>query len=127
MVDNEDQTIPFLPTRLNRESTVFGGMSMSEFTMAAILGFIVGAGLGLFFSLMFGIGDFWPLIPSLAMFLCLLFIVIGKSLFARLKRGKPEAYLNRLIEVKLDGLFGGNQFIFRQGTWSIRRVKKQIK
>ena len=97
MSSDKEQTIPFLTTRLNRESSVYGVVSVS---------------------------DFWLLIPSLAMLFCILSVVIGKVIIARLKRGKPEAYLNRMIEVKLDGILGGNRFISRQGTWSIRRVKK---
>ena len=123
MSSDKEQTIPFLPTRLNRESRVYGGLSVSEFMLAAAMGFILGAVLGLLCCFALGF-DFWLLIPSLAMLFCILSVVIGKVIIARLKRGKPEAYLNRMIEVKLDGLLGGNRFISRQGTWSIRRVKR---
>lgn len=123
MSSDKEQTIPFLPTRLNRESRVYGGLSVSEFMLAAAMGFILGAVLGLLCCFALGF-DFWLLIPSLAMLFCILSVVIGKVIIARLKRGKPEAYLNRMIEVKLDGILGGDRFISRQGTWSIRRVKK---
>lgn len=123
MSRDKEQTIPFLPTRLNRESSVYGGLSVSEFMLAAAMGFILGAVLGLLCCFALGF-DFWLLIPSLAMLFCILSVVIGKVIIARLKRGKPEAYLNRMIEVKLDGILGGNRFISRQGTWSIRRVKR---
>ena len=123
MSSDKEQTIPFLPTRLNRESSVDGGLSVSDFMLAAAMGFILGAVLGLLCCFALGF-DFWLLIPSLAMLFCILSVVIGKVIIARLKRGKPEAYLNRMIEVKLDGILGGNRFISRQGTWSIRRVKR---
>ena len=123
MSSDKEQTIPFLPTRLNRESSVHGGLSVSEFMLAAAMGFILGAVLGLLCCFALGF-DFWLLIPSLAMLCCILAVLIGKVIIARLKRGKPEAYLNRMIEVKLDGILGGNRFISRQGTWSIRRVKR---
>lgn len=123
MSSDKEQPIPFLPTRLNREASVYGGLSVSEFMLTAAIGLVSGAVLGLLCCFALGF-DFWLLIPSLAMLLCILSVVIGKILIARLKRGKPEAYLNRVIEVKLDGLMGGTRFISRQGTWSIRRVKK---
>lgn len=106
MSSDKEQTIPFLPTRLNRESSVYGGLSVSEFMLAAAMGFILGAVLGLLCCFALGF-DFWLLIPSLAMLFCILSVVIGKVIIARLKRGKPEAYLNRMIEVKLDGILGG--------------------
>ena len=124
MSSDKEQTIPFLPTRLNRESSVYGGLSVSEFMLAASNGIYLGVQCLASF-VVFALGfDFWLLIPSLAMLFCILSVVIGKVIIARLKRGKPEAYLNRMIEVKLDGILGGNRFISRQGTWSIRRVKK---
>ena len=123
MSSDKEQTIPFLPTRLNSESSVYGGLSVSEFMLAAAMGFILGAVLGLLCCFALGF-DFWLLIPSLAMLFCILSVVIGKVIIARLKRGKPEAYLNRMIEVKLDGILGGYRFISRQGNWSIRRVKR---
>lgn len=123
MSSDKEQTIQFLPTRLNREASVYGGLTVSEFMLAAAIGFILGIALGLLCCFFLGF-DFWLLIPSLAMLFCILSVVIGKMIIARLKRGKPEAYLNRVIEVKLDELLGNNQFISRQGTWSIRRVKK---
>ncbi|OOF81979.1 hypothetical protein BKG92_07615 [Rodentibacter ratti] len=123
MSSDKEQTIPFLPTRLNREASVYGGLSVSEFMLTAAIGFTSGAVLGLLCCFALGF-DFWLLIPALAMLLCILSVVIGKVIIARLKRGKPEAYLNRVIEVKLDGVLGGSRFISRQGSWSIRRIKK---
>ena len=120
MSEDKEQTIPFLPTRLNKEPAAYGGMSVSEFGIVALIGFAVGLILGLLSCFALGF-DFWLLIPALAMLFCILSVVIGKSVIARLKRGKPESYLNRVIEVKIDSLFGGGRFISRQGFWSIRR------
>ena len=52
MSNEREQTIPFLPNRLNREATVFGGMTMTEFFVTAIIGFIIGALLGLLIVLL---------------------------------------------------------------------------
>ncbi|WP_460030154.1 TIGR03750 family conjugal transfer protein, partial [Mannheimia haemolytica] len=68
--------------------------------------------------------DFWLLIPAMAMLLCIATVLVGKVVVAAIKRGKPEAYLNRLIEKKLDDLLNGNKFIRREGFWSIRRYKR---
>lgn len=43
MPNEREQTIPFLPNRLNKEATVFGGMSMTEFFTVATIGFVIGA------------------------------------------------------------------------------------
>ena len=123
MSSKTEQTITFLPNRLNREAVMYGGLSMSEFLVAAGVGFIFGSILGLLLCILFGFG-FWLLIPALAMLFCILTVVIGKGVIARLKRGKPEAYLNRKIEFALDALMLGQRFISRQGFWSIRRSKK---
>lgn len=120
---NKEQTIQFLPNRLNREATVYGGMTVSEFMLAAAVGFVVGGICGLFLCILLGF-DFWLLIPALAMLICILSVVIGKTVIARLKRGMPEAYLNRVIEFKLDALLGGSRFISRQGFWSTRRSRR---
>lgn len=36
------EEIQFLPTRLNREATVYGGMTVPEFGIVATIGFAVG-------------------------------------------------------------------------------------
>ncbi|MFU2077947.1 TIGR03750 family conjugal transfer protein [Avibacterium endocarditidis] len=115
--------IQFLPTRLNREATVYGGMTVPEFGIAAAIGFGVGLFLGL---VLWAIGLSWILAPAFAMLMCIIFVLIGKVLFARLKRGKPEAYLNRLIEERMDSLLGGNKFIRRVGFWATRRSSKGL-
>ncbi|HDX0975814.1 MULTISPECIES: TIGR03750 family conjugal transfer protein [Pasteurellaceae] len=115
--------IQFLPTRLNREATVYGGMTVPEFGIAAAIGFAVGLFLGL---ILWAIGLSWILAPAFAMLMCIIFVLIGKVLFARLKRGKPEAYLNRLIEERMDSLLGGNKFIRRGGFWATRRSSRGL-
>lgn len=122
-MSEQDKTIPFLPTRLNREATVFGGMTVSEFGISAGLGFAFGLVIGLIFWVL---TDFWLLIPAMAMLLCIVTILIGKGIVAAIKRGKPEAYLNRLIEERIDSLLGGNKFIRREGFWATRRSSKGL-
>lgn len=121
-MSEQDNTIPFLPTRLNREATVFGGMTVSEFGISAGLGFILGLIVGLILWIFTG---FWLLIPAMAMLLCIATVLIGKGIIAAIKRGKPEAYLNRLIEKKMDDLLSGHKFIRREGFWSIRRYRRK--
>lgn len=122
-MSEQDKTIPFLPTRLNREATVFGGMTVSEFGISAGLGFVFGLVIGLIFWVL---TDFWLLIPAMAMLLCIVTILIGKGIVAAIKRDKPEAYLNRLIEERIDSLLGGNKFIRREGFWATRRSSKGL-
>lgn len=120
MKNQYDQNITFLPTRLNREATVFGGMTMSEFGISAVIGFIVGLIIGV---LLWVVSGFWILIPAMAMLLCIVTVLIGKVVFARIKRDKPEAYLNRLLEFKLDGVLSSGKFITREGFWSTQKSK----
>lgn len=120
---SDQDEIQFLPTRLNREATVYGGMTVSEFGITAVFGFGVGLALGI---ILWVIGFSWLFMPSVAMLLCIISVLIGKTLVARLKRGKPETYLNRLIEERIDSLLGGNKFIRRRGFWSTRRSSKGL-
>lgn len=124
MKNQYDQNITFLPTRLNREATVFGGMTMSEFGISAVIGFIVGLIIGV---LLWVVSGFWILIPAMAMLLCIVTVLIGKVVFARIKRDKPEAYLNRLLEFKLDGVLSSGKFITREGFWSTQKSKGRRK
>ncbi|KGQ25098.1 TIGR03750 family conjugal transfer protein [Gallibacterium anatis] len=117
------EEIQFLPTRLNREATVYGGMTVPEFGIVATIGFSVGL---IFGMMLWVIGASWLFVPALAMLMCIIFVLIGKVLVARIKRGKPEAYLNRLIEERIDSLLGGNKFIRRAGFWSTRRSSKGL-
>ncbi|PJG82779.1 TIGR03750 family conjugal transfer protein [Caviibacterium pharyngocola] len=118
MSTSVEEDIAFLPTRLNREATVYGGMTVTEFGISAVIGFVIGLIVGLFLWILTG---FWLLMPALAMLLCIVTVLIGKSVVARMKRGKPEAYLNRLIEVKMDNWLSGGRFIERDGFWATRR------
>ncbi|TYG35298.1 TIGR03750 family conjugal transfer protein [Lonepinella koalarum] len=115
-----EEDITFLPSRLNREATVYGGMTVSEFGISAVIGFAFGLIIGLLLWVLTG---FWLLIPALAMLLCILTVLVGKGIVAKMKRGKPEAYLNRLIEFKLDNLLSGGRFIDRDGFWATRRQR----
>lgn len=117
------EEIQFLPTRLNREATVYGGMTVPEFGIVATIGFAVGL---IFGMMLWVIGASWLFVPALAMLMCIIFVLIGKVLVARIKRGKPEAYLNRLIEERIDSLLGGNKFIRRAGFWATRRSSKGL-
>ncbi len=121
MSSENEKTIAFLPTRLNREATVFGGMTVSEFGISAVIGFVVGLIIGLLLWILTG---YWLLIPALAMLCCIITVLVGKSVIAALKRGKPEAYLNRLIEYKFDELLMSHKFIRREGVWSMKRRQK---
>ncbi|MGR3807773.1 conjugative transfer region protein, TIGR03750 family [Pasteurella testudinis DSM 23072] len=123
-MSDSEKNISFIPTRLNREATVFGGMTVSEFGLSAVIGFLFGLMCGLLLWIVTG---YWLLIPALAMILCILFVLIGKGIVAAMKRGKPEAYLNRLIQVKIDSLLATNKFIRREGYWAIRRQNQKGK
>lgn len=114
------ETIPFLPERLNRKSVVYRGMTISEIFIMASIGVIAGIVIGIL--IMVFLGDFvW--VPT-AIFPCLIISVrFGGVYLSRLKRGKPDSWLERYIAYKRSPL----KFITASRHWSIKRTPKRGK
>ncbi|WP_231923818.1 TIGR03750 family conjugal transfer protein [Gallibacterium salpingitidis] len=113
-----DNTITFLPERLNRQPVVFRGMTMSELSIVFLAGFGVGLAVGIVGMLF--IGE-WAIIPSCSLGIAFLFVFKGGNLIAKLKRGKPDTWLPRYLEQR----FGRNRLLINSSPqkryWSIRR------
>ncbi|MCA6220309.1 MULTISPECIES: TIGR03750 family conjugal transfer protein [Photorhabdus] len=117
------QTIRFLPDRLNAEPIVFRGFTTPELGWTALTGLIAGTVIGLLLAPVTG----WVMIPTVALIAPLLLIAFGGKYLARMKRGKPENYLYRQLEVKKRhyGL-GDPSLIVTSQCWALRRSYRVI-
>ncbi|EOF5836863.1 TIGR03750 family conjugal transfer protein [Salmonella enterica] len=67
----------------------------------------------------------WSLIPGSALPGATLAILCGGRWLARLKRGRPESWLYRALELKLARVCIGTQrFVLHDGVWAIRRSRR---
>ena len=115
-------TISFLPERLNREPAVFRGLTVSELLIALLSGLAIGALTGLLLAVLW---QNWSLIPGSALPGGALAVLSGGRWLARLKRGRPESWLYRALELKLTHFgIGAQRFVLHDGVWSIRRSRR---
>lgn len=121
-----DGTVLFLPNRLDRDPTVFRGMTSDELFIVAGAGVAAGFPLGVFLMVLTGEATF--LLASLLLIGPGIAIFFGGGIIRRLKRGKPNTWVYRLIQCRLarKGFFvgQGSDLILRSGSWSIRRGKR---
>ncbi|EAA5901499.1 TIGR03750 family conjugal transfer protein [Salmonella enterica] len=115
-------TIPFLPERLNREPAVFRGLTVSELLIALLAGLAAGAVAGTILAILW---RNWSLIPGIALPGATLAILCGGRWLARLKRGRPESWLYRALELRLARFgIGTQRFVLHDGVWAIRRSQR---
>ncbi|ECH8658363.1 TIGR03750 family conjugal transfer protein [Klebsiella pneumoniae] len=115
-------TIPFLPERLNREPAVFRGLTVSELLIALLAGLAAGAVAGAIPAVLW---RNWSLVPGSALPGAALAILCGGRWLARLKRGRPESWLYRALELKLARVgIGAQRFVLHDGVWAIRRSRR---
>ncbi|MDP8189071.1 TIGR03750 family conjugal transfer protein [Pasteurella skyensis] len=111
-------TISFIPDRLNRAPIVTRGMTMSELILAIITGVAIGVIFGVL--VMFITGLDWYCIPASMLLFGWLATKLGGFYISRLKRGKPDSWLARFVDFKLNP----SKFITVDETWSIKRTPK---
>jgi len=115
-------TIPFIPERLNREPAVFRGLTVSELLIALLVGLATGAIAGTIPAILW---HNWSLIPGSALPGATLAILCGGRWLARLKRGRPESWLYRALDLKLARFgIGTQRFVLHDGVWAIRRSRR---
>ncbi|EAS5420478.1 TIGR03750 family conjugal transfer protein [Salmonella enterica] len=115
-------TITFLPERLNREPAVFRGLTVSELLIALLAGLAAGAVAGTILAILW---RNWSLIPGSALPGATLAILCGGRWLARLKRGRPESWLYRALDLKLARVgIGAQRFVLHDGVWAIRRSRR---
>lgn len=112
-------TIPFLPDRLNREPVVWRGLTTSELFLALAGGLAGGTACGIVLALLSG---YWPLIPGSALAGAALLVQGGGRTLARIKRGKPDSWLQQAFLAWLERhSLRGTHLIQRSAVWVIRR------
>lgn len=116
-----EKTIQLIPGLINRSPVVFRQMTLAEAGLAFGLGLVVGLIIGMIIVLLFQ----WAFATSLVFALLggLAGGNIGGFFISRLKRNKPEAWLDRYIEFKLSPA----KFITRDQIWSIKRSVRSLK
>lgn len=115
------ETISFIPERLNRRPAVFRGMTFSELVLMISSGAGAGACLGAVITLLFPID--WYAIPMGMLAIGYLATRFGGAYISRLKRGKPDTWLDRFVEFKTHP----SRFITQSTHWSIKRSFKRGK
>ena len=123
-----DGTVLFLPSRLDRDPTVFRGMTSDELFLVGGIGAAMGIPIGLL--LMVFTGETTALLASILLVGPSISIVLGGGVIRRLKRGKPNTWIYRVIQYQLANkgfpIGQGAELILRSGPWSIRRDEKYI-
>lgn len=123
-----DGTVLFLPSRLDRDPTVFRGMTSDELFLVGGVGVAAGVPIGLF--LMALTGETTALLASILLIGPGIAIVFGGGMIRRLKRGKPNTWIYRVAQYQLARkgfpMGQGAELILRSGPWSIRRDEKHI-
>ncbi len=118
---HEDGTLRFLPSRLNNQPVVIGGLTADEMWTTVFgcsgLGFIVGLPFAFFLT------------PSMPIVFALLGgtlgLLVAARILRRLKRGRPETWLYRQTQW-LVAIFGPSsmnraKLVIRSGNWTCRR------
>ncbi|VEJ09388.1 TIGR03750 family conjugal transfer protein [Actinobacillus delphinicola] len=112
----DNKTILFLPDRLNRKPPVVSGMTFTELMSVIGISAIIGLFLGLLVIFVFHIT--WAVVPTVMVIFALIGLKFGGSLIARLKRGKPETWLERYVAYRLNP----SAFITKEQHWGIHRI-----
>ncbi|WLV39284.1 TIGR03750 family conjugal transfer protein [Morganella morganii] len=117
-------TIEFMPDRLNAEPVVFRGFTTPELGLTVL--FSLTAGLMAAVPVVPFLG--WIAFPTMALLMPLVTVICGGRLMARFKRGKPENYLYRRLELQLSRIGAGNRgLILRSRTLALRRQQPVIR
>lgn len=124
-----DGTVLFLPSRLDRDPTVFRGMTSDELFIVTGFGVAMGLPMGIF--LMVATGETVMLLASLLLIGPGVAIVFGGGVIRRLKRGKPNTWIYRVAQFQLAKkgfpIGQGGNLILRAGPWGVRRDTKVVK
>lgn len=122
---NEDDTVSFLPHRLNRQPVVVRGLTADELWICVGLSALAGLLLGLPLA---WLTSTIALIPSMIVAAIAFGIFVGGSALRRRKRGRPDTWLYRQLQWRialghplLSPWVGGDTLVTRSGYWTTRR------
>lgn len=118
---HEDGTLRFLPSRLNNQPVVIGGLTADEmwatiFGTAAV-GFVIGIPFAFFMT---------PAMPVVfALVGGTLGLLVAARILRRLKRGRPETWLYRQVQLiiaqQVPSVMNGGRLVLRSGPWTCKR------
>lgn len=115
MKEHSLETIQFIPERLNKRPVVYRGMTLSELFVVILIGSGIGTIIGIL--LMLFLSDFvW--IPTAIVPTAIFAVRFGGFYLSRLKRGKPDNWLERFLELKKSPA----KYITSSNYWSIKRT-----
>ena len=121
----QDDTVTFLPHRLNRQPVVVRGLTADELWICVGLSALVGLVLGL---LLAWLTSTLALIPSMIVATVALVVFAGGSALRRRKRGRPDTWLYRQLQWRIalgyplfSPYVGGGSLVTRSGHWATRR------
>jgi len=111
--------IEFLPDRLNTPPVVWRGFTSGEFVLAASCGCLLGipASIPLVFVPTVG----WIAIPTCMLIMPILVVFIGGRWVSQYKRGKPDNYLWRRLEVLRAHIGLARGLIVVGRVWELKR------
>ena len=95
---NEDDTVSFLPHRLNRQPVVVRGLTADELWICVGLSALAGLLLGLPLA---WLTSTIALIPSMIVAAIAFGIFVGGSALRRRKRGRPDTWLYRQLQWRI--------------------------
>lgn len=117
-------TIEFMPDRLNAEPVVFRGFTTPELGLTVLFSLVAGLMAALPVVPFLG----WIAFPTVTLLMPLVTVIFGGRLMAWFKRGKPENYLSRRLELQLSRIGAGNRgLILRSRTLALRRQQPVIR
>lgn len=118
MQDNETET---LADRLNQEPVIFRGSTNSELGIILLCAVVFWIPFGFILAALFGAVVMGLGISSLGV---LITIVVGSTVFQRIKRGKPDNFYQHQVIIKLDQLkLRKSGLILTSGHWDLGRTE----
>ncbi|AHN27256.1 hypothetical protein GAPWK_2683 [Gilliamella apicola] len=119
---NANGEIDFLPERLNRIPTVFRGMTIIELGKFSLIGVVIGFVLGLLGFIVLGS---WVLIFIGMLVTPLPVVLYTSNKFSKLKRGKPDTWLERHLEFEFAkrGFGDSKRLLFKDEVFMTVRTK----
>ncbi|HII0044748.1 TIGR03750 family conjugal transfer protein [Klebsiella variicola] len=110
--------IHFVPDRLNAEPVAYRGFTTPELAAATGLSLLAGLVIGIVPGLVWT----WVIIPTCALFMPFVTILLGGRLLVRLKRGRPDNWLWQMAHWRLaQAGLGKRRTVTRTDVWGGRR------
>lgn len=116
-----NETILLIPSLINKSPVVYRQMTVSELFIVISIGATAGLLLGLMVFVALQLSAI--LILIFVLLGCVAGVYLGGAYLSRLKRNKPDTWLERYIDFKLSSA----KFITRDQIWSIKRSARSLK